>query len=64
MGETVYITVDEVRRETDKAILCVIDDEKVWIPKSQIGEDSAVTELGDSGELEIPEWLAIEKGLV
>ena len=35
--------------------------EEVWIPKSLI-EDWP--EVGESGEIEIPEWLAIEEGLV
>jgi hypothetical protein len=50
-----------IRRETDDAVLFKIEDgllgETVWIPKSQI--------LDQNDDLfEIPEWLAIERGLV
>jgi len=34
-----------------------------WIPKSQIGPLSEVNEKGDEGPLQIPQWLAEEKGL-
>lgn len=40
---------------------------QAWIPKSQICDESdlaADSERGDEGVLMIPEWLAIEKGLV
>lgn len=36
-----------------------------WIPKSQIEDYSEPTfASGDTLEIEIPEWLALEKGLV
>lgn len=34
------------------------DDKEIWIPKSQAEYDE------DDGTFAIPEWLAIEKGLV
>ena len=40
----------------------VFGDEKVWIAKSQITEDSEVFEAGTSGTLSITEWLAKQKG--
>ena len=49
--------------ETADALLCLVDDLEVWIPKSQIDDDSEVTKRGDKGELIIPEWLAVERGL-
>ena len=56
---TVYA---EILQETDDAILvrCDEDADGVWLPKSQIGYDG---ERGDeSVEIEIPDWLADEKG--
>ena len=53
-----------VKRETDAAILCTIYDKEVWIPKSQISEDSDVKEEGDEGTLIVSEWIAIQKELV
>ena len=57
----------EVARTTDKALLCWIDGDKVWIPKSQIDDDSELYDgavEGDTGTLVIPRWLAIDKALV
>jgi len=51
-------------RETKMALLCEIDGKRVWIPKSQIHEDSEVYKMGTEGELVIPQWLAEEKELV
>lgn len=47
-----------IKHETEKAIL--VDDLKgkpVWLPKSQV-------EIHPDGEISLPEWLAIGKGLV
>lgn len=56
---TVYA---EILQETDDAILvrCDEDADGVWLPKSQI---EYAGERGDTGvEIEIPDWLADEKG--
>lgn len=48
--------------ETEKAILVLnLKDKEVWIPKSQIEVDH---ETGDVVDIQIPEWLAIEKELI
>ena len=49
---------------TEMAIQCKIDGEKVWIPQSQVDEDSEVWELGHRGTLIITEWIAKEKELI
>lgn len=61
---------DEVRiadvkatRETDKALLVIIDGESQWIPKSQITADSDVWKKGDEGTLVITGWFATKEGL-
>jgi hypothetical protein len=54
----------EVVRETEKAILVMIDDKEVWLPKTQIHDDSEVYKAGTSGKLVITEWIATAKGLV
>lgn len=57
-----------VMRTTDDALLVVdADDNEYWIPKSQIDADGGIdafSESCDEGELVLPEWLAVEKGLV
>ena len=55
--DDVTIDFDELKHETDSAVLVEIDGEDIWIPKSQI------TTMSDF-DLDIPEWLAIEKGLI
>ena len=56
-------TVDEFVAETDDAILVLYDDEEIWLPKSQI--DYGSHEVGDVDfDIEVAEWLAIEKGII
>lgn len=49
--------------ETEKAVLCVIDGEDLWIPKGQILDESEVWKKGDEGTLVMTEWIAQKKGL-
>jgi hypothetical protein len=51
-------TFDEIIKETPDAWLLDMGDEKVWFPKSQCELDE------DEQIIDVPEWLAIEKGLV
>jgi len=55
----VDIDYEEHVHETPEAHLFVVEDEKVWIPKSQL-------EHWDPGQntFTIPEWLAEVKGLL
>ena len=51
--------------ETEKAILIQIDDEKYWIPLSQVFELHKVDEgLGEGSYVRMTEWIAREKGLI
>ncbi len=60
----VLVKVYATAYETEDGLLVVTRDfEKVWLPKSQICEHSGVKHLGDSGDLIVPKWLAVEKGL-
>ena len=65
----VTVKVYVVKHETEAAILIVLSDNPFdfirnqWIPKSQIAKHSTVQHHADSGELIIPKWLAVEKGL-
>jgi hypothetical protein len=47
----------EVRAQTEKAIQFFDGDTLVWLPRAQI-------EVNDDGTVTMPEWLAIDKGLV
>lgn len=57
-----YVTFRDASaiRETEKAILCVWDGGEHWVPKSQVAEDSEVHEDGNSGDLIVTEWWAIQ----
>jgi hypothetical protein len=58
---------DNVRciKETDAALLCVIDGDEFWIPKSHVHDDSEVfdEDVNSEGKLIISEWIAQQKGL-
>ena len=67
MARTTVIENVTILKKTDKALLCEIDDQQVWIPISQLHEDSTLNGESDEGELGdivIPEWLAEEKDLL
>ena len=50
--------------DTGKALLCLIGEEEVWIPQSQIDDESEVYERGGEGMLVVSQWIAEQKGLV
>lgn len=53
-----------VRAVTDTAILFHSDDdESAWLPRSQIQVEGEI-EVGERVKIALPEWLAVEKGLV
>ena len=51
-------------KATKLALLCDFGDKEAWIPQSLIDDDSEVYKEGDEGILIIPEWLALDKGLI
>lgn len=60
--EYVEITDCDVVHETPMAVL--IDtgaEDKVWVPKSLIGD---IEQLEEDGVLIVPEWFALDKGLI
>lgn len=50
-------------RETAKALLCRIGKRDVWVPKSQIHDDSEVYKQGHEGKLVLSQWFAEQEGL-
>lgn len=51
--------------QTDKAVLCLVPDKgEVWIPQSQIDDDSEVYSADSEGTLVISLWIAEQKNLV
>lgn len=49
-------------RDTERAILVVIDDRSIWIPKSCVHDDSEVWEPGQEGEVVTKRWWAEKNG--
>ena len=54
----------EIKHETDYAYLVFDGANEVWIPKSQVQECRQLNPRCNDFEFIIPEWLAIEKGII
>lgn len=52
------VEYEDIVSETQRGILFQIDGKRHWLPRSQIEVDT------DAKQVTMPEWLAIEKGLV
>lgn len=62
--DTVSFDVDQVEAEGEKAILVELEGEKVWVPKSQIHDDSEVySKASGGGTLIVTRWWAEQRGL-
>ncbi len=62
------VEIEDARceRDTPNAILVSLEhgEQSIWIPQSQIDDDSEVWKEGDEGTLIISEWIAIQKELI
>ena len=64
-AEFVSISVEEVIRETDKALLVLVEGMETWVPKSLIDDDSECYSMKSGpGEMIVPLWFAEKEGLV
>ena len=61
MPDYIELTYDSIEAETLKAILFNFGDEQAWIPRSQIENDSCLSDYGDT--VCVAAWLAKQKGL-
>ncbi len=59
----VHIHVDKILKETDKAFLCEIDGEEIWLPISQVADSGDYSEGDEDLSMSITSFLAIEKGI-
>lgn len=62
MSEPVRLNDVRCIRETDKALLVLVEGVEEWIPKSQVHDDSEVFREGDEGTLVVSAWIAGERG--
>lgn len=56
-----------VLHATENALKVDYEGEEMWIPLSQIDDDSEIykkDQVGETGELVISEWMAKQKGLI
>lgn len=60
--ESVTIEGVTALRATEAALLVEIDGAQVWIPQSQIDDESEVWEPGQEGDLIVSKWIADQKG--
>jgi len=60
----VHLDVDEVVRETDKALLLRLDDgNEVWVPLSQIADADNYAEGDRDCCISVSQWFAEKEGL-
>jgi hypothetical protein len=52
------------KAQTDKALLCDFGDKEVWVPQSQIHDNSDVWQVGDKGDLMVSVWWATKAGVI
>ena len=66
MADTVEFHDVTVVRASGKALLCNIEGEDIWMPKSQITDDSEVFDDDEhsKGTLIVTRWIAEQKNLV
>lgn len=63
-NKAVELTV-RVKATTDKAVMIETERGTAWVPRSQIEDWSGSDDLDLNVEsIFVPEWLAVEKGLV
>ena len=61
--DEVAIDAEEIVAETPSVILARLEDRELWIPKSQISDNSEVYKNGHSGSLIVSPWYAEKNGL-
>lgn len=62
-GRYVDVDVDEIVAATDRALLCLIDGEEKWLPRSQVADGDGY-EKGETGvTLSVTSWFAEKEGL-
>lgn len=64
MSQYHYLDVDLILKEGDKAFLCIVDGEEIWIPKSQMPDWDDYNEGDKDVELAVTEWYAEKQGWV
>jgi hypothetical protein len=62
-SEDVELTVETVVAVTEDALLCRFDTgDEIWVPRRYV--EDTLENVGDQGDVSIPEWLAEKEGLI
>ena len=59
----VHVDVEEIKAETDKAFLFVIDGEERWVPRSQVADPDDYKRGDKEASVSITEFIARKLGL-
>ena len=62
-AEEIYSCEAEILRQTMKAVLIKVDDEELWLPRSQLIDDEELPTQGEA-RVKMTAWLAKTKGLL
>ena len=64
MSEYVHLDFKTIHKETDKALLVELEDERrFWIPLSQIADSDDYREGDTDGTISVTTWFAHKEGL-
>lgn len=59
----IHLDVEKVVKETENALLILLEGEEIWIPKSQVSEPETYGEGDEEVTISVTEWIAKQKGL-
>lgn len=59
----VHITVEEILRETENALLILLDGDELWVPRSQVAGGDDYTQGDRDVTLSVTEWWANKNGV-
>lgn len=60
----IHLDVARIERETDKALLLILEDgEEVWMPKNQIADVEDYEDGDTNCTVSVTTWIAEQKGL-
>jgi hypothetical protein len=63
MNDYTIIAVDEIEHETDAAFLIRVGDHTLWVPKSQVDDDSLYHKGDEDVDMEIQAWFCKKEGI-
>lgn len=63
MSSYIHLDVERIARETDMALLLVIDGDELWVPKSVIADADTYGEGDEDVTVSVQMWFAEKEGL-